>query len=615
MKAPETRERPARLRLRALTVAVPVVLVIGAVFYLLIDGAVESAVEDTGADIVGARVDVDRADVRLSEGRILLEGLQVANPDAPFTNLVEAREIAVDLRVEPLLAKKFVVSSAVVSGVRFGTPRETSGAFENPSPESGRLWREVNDWADRVVLPVLRLDGLGDVVAVDAISDDSLSTLARSRALVEDGDSLLARWRSDVADLDPRPLLDSAEVLIEQLGQLPRTPAGAIQGARLVRAARGLASRLSTTVQDIQAIDTVLSADIDQLGTSLQTLAPALEADLAYARRLLRIPSLDQPDFSPVVFRETAISWLKPVLYWAHTAERYLPPGLDPRRRPGPKRPRASGTTVAFPGGAAHPSFLLEEGVLDLEIGGTGLAAGRYEARVHGLSSMPSLYGGPLEIEVHREGAPRGPEAAAVRASLRHGSRPIRDSVQVRLSGVDLPTIDLPRVEARLRPGRGEVDFQVARVADEIEARMRWVSQGVQWEGGPTGARADAPIGSQAWATAFLWRTLAGVDRLELEMGLRGSISDPQLWIRSNLGTSIAEALRAQVSGEVREAEARLRGEIDRRTAPAVAEARRRVEDLRALVSERLDPWLLEADAARDRLEAAVRRVVDQGSI
>ena len=612
MSEPSPPQKPARLRLRALAVAVPVVVLIGGALLLLLDGAVEGAVEDTGADIVGARVDVDRADVRLAEGRILLERVQVANPDAPFTNLIEVAEVAVDLRVEPLLAKKVVISSADVRGVRFGTPRETSGELENPSPESGRLWREVNEWADRVVLPALRLDGLGDVVAVDAISDDSLSTLARSRALVEQGDSLLVRWRRDIGNLDPRPLLDSAQALAEQLGQLPRTPQGALQGVRLVRIGRDLMTRLSSMASDIQAFDSLLATDVDGLRTSVQGLAPAMEADLAYARRLLRLPSLEQPDFSPVVFRETAISWLKPVLYWAHTAERVLPPGLDPRRRPGPTRPRASGTTVTFPGGATYPSFLLEQGALDLEIGGAGLGAGRYQAQVRGLTSEPGLSGQPMVFEVFRGDAARGPGSIAVRASLHHASRPLRDSVQVRLSQVDLPAIDIPRVGARLVPGSGELDFELARVAGEIDARFRWASDAVEWEGGPTTQGSAAPVGSRAWVTEFLWRSLAGVRRLDLEMGFRGSLSDPEVWIRSNAGSAIAESLRAQVSAEVQEAEARLRSEVDRRISPVLADARRRVAELEEEATDQLGPLLREVEAARARLEAAVRTVASR---
>lgn len=587
-------------------------VVLGFVWWLFADSLVKHAVEKTGASVVGAKVELDAVDLRPLQGAVHLTHLRVANPEAPMRNLLEADRISVDLLMEPLLTKKIVVQDLAVTGVRFNTPRKTSGALEHPDPEAGAAWRQVNQWARQVRLPSLSLKGLGGVVRTEAISADSLRTVRRARALVADVDSMKTAWQNRVRELDPRPRIDSLQVVVRRVEGFRLTPRTALQVPGLLRDGRNALNDLTRLQGDVTALDQTVRAGVDSLQAGVAGLPDLRREDLAYARSLLNIPTLEAPEISPALFGSTAISWLKPVLYWVRTAERYLPPGLDPRNRPGPERTREKGTTVEFPGRATYPRFLLEQGELGLEIGGSGAAAGRYTARLQDLTTAPALVGKPLKIQVGRQAGVQGPRGLSLAAVLDHTGGTLRDSVALDITGVKLPSVSIGALGAGLDLGPGNASFEVRRVGSRLDARLHWASQNVSWT--RTGGGADslaapgsAKPGSPEWARDLVWRTLSGIGRVEIDMRLSGDIDSPSVSVSSNLGQAVATSLRRELGAQVDSAEARVRQEVDRQVQPLIRQAQSRVEQVRTGIAQQVDEQRQQIEDLKARLEARLR--------
>lgn len=624
-----------------LAVFAGVVLLVGIGWWLYADTLVERGVESTGAYLTGARVDVEAADVRPIDGVVSLQGLQVANPDRPMKNLFEAEEISAELMLAPLLEKKVVVRRLDILGVRFDTDRETSGALENPDPESGQLYRNVNAWADQIEIPELSLENLGGTIRTEAIDADSLATVQYARRTVQRADSMRTSWQSELQALDPRPRIDSLRAVVERLEGFRPTPLNATQIPGLIRDGRAALENVTSLEGEIQALDDRVREGVSSLALNEETLQSLRAEDMAYARSLLDIPSLDAPTISPALFGGTALGWMKPVLYWAQQAERFLPPGLDPRRRPGPQRARAEGTTFDFRRGAEWPGFLIQEGNLGMALGGTGPAAGTYTARLQDLTTAPALLGRPMELSLAREEAAQGPGRVSLLAVLDHTGDVLRDSAELSIQGFGLPRIPIEAFGGGLDLGQGNATFSASRVGDRIQATLRWVTDDVSWiaadmidadaeeseaaDSAPpdAAAREDAgaqqrpsleeslqqirgDVGSPEWARDLVRRTLAGLDRVELEMGLAGTLESPELQVSSNLGAAVAEALRDEVGREVEEAEARIRAEVQAQIQPLVADARGRVDELRSGVAQRVEAQRAEVEELRARLEERI---------
>ncbi len=104
-----------------------------AFWFLFIDTFIERRIEDTGTSIVGAKVELDKADLTLFPLGLTLTGLQVTNPDAPMRNIFEVGRISFLLDGLHLIRKKYIIEDMAIEGVRVNTARKRSGAIGRPA--------------------------------------------------------------------------------------------------------------------------------------------------------------------------------------------------------------------------------------------------------------------------------------------------------------------------------------------------------------------------------------------------------------------------------------------------------------------------------------------------
>lgn len=595
-----------------LPLAVVLIILVGATV-LWIDPTVRRGVEADGTAAVGAKVDVAAAHVRLADGSVTLRGLAVTNPGKPMTNLFEADEIVLDVALLPALEGKVVMDTVAARGVRFGTARKSSGALPRvpgaPADEPSAVRKLVEDWVAQVRVPPLSLSTLTQTVNVDAISAESLATLRAARAARDVVDTARTRFTTGLQALDPRPTVDSAEALAARL-----------RGASLrtlgIGGARQAVSDVRRTIRALDALNAKLMlferntrGDLDALGDRLEAIPAARTADYAYAKSLLRLPTFEIPAIGPQLFSGLIAEKVGEIMYWVNMAEKYVPPGLERQLRKGRSRARASGTDVLFPRARVYPDFLVRLAELSLAIGGEGAAAGEYEARFVGVTTQPAVYGAPTRFQLSRAAGKVGPRDARVSGSIDHRRAPVRDSLTARFSGIPLPTMPLAGLGAAVALGDGTSELHLAREGDGLSGRWLWRSANVSWTRDTAGQpRAATP--TLRLVEDALWRAVSRIDSVEIEAIFSGSVTRPQLAVRTNIAEAVADALRVQLGEEVQRAEQQVRARVDELVAAKVAEVRAEAEKIKTLVEERLAEERAKLDAQKAALEARLRDLV-----
>ena len=119
-----------------------------------------------GTNAVGARVDVEGVDVSLARMDVTVDHLAIANSSSPMTNLMEIGQARLDVDAEHLAHRRLVVRQGVLTGIRFASPRDHSGAVPLEPEE------EAEDQDSRSAERVLAwLRGCGDRLQEDLESE------------------------------------------------------------------------------------------------------------------------------------------------------------------------------------------------------------------------------------------------------------------------------------------------------------------------------------------------------------------------------------------------------------------------------------------------------------
>lgn len=563
-------------------------LLVGA-WLLFADRLGRLALERGGTAALGAKVAVRSFHFSLGGGSVTVRGLVAASPFDSMQNLLEADELTADLDLLPLLEKKVAIDRLAANGLRFGTARTTSGFVPSSGPSaSAQIMANVKSWAAQPALqvPILRL-ATGQL-SVDSLDPRKLETVQAAESLAARADSSRRAWTAAFDSLDARTTADSGVAFARRL-----------QGARptdlaLLRDARRMLDRVKQTRDRLTALERGVKAGGATLDQGLAALQAARRRDYDFARSLIRLPPIDATSIAWVLFGPEAVRKFQRALYYTQLGRTYMPPGLLPRAHDGPQRARRAGATVEFPRANRPPGFLLRDAELSFILGDDSAGPRRYAGRLQGLTSAPALYGKPTTLEV------RAPTVTAD-GRFDHVHAIARDIMGATVRGVSLPAIALPGLPLRVTPGRGDVSLGFALYGDSLRGRWTVSAPAATWQrdsGAAGGLAADV-----------LWRVVSGIENLDLTAELGGTLSHPELHVRSNLDQAVSDRLRSMIGAEVDAAESRLRVEVDRLADQQVAPLKAQVAQVAAEANARLQQGRQALDAAQRQVEQQLRRL------
>ncbi len=573
----------------------PLVLFVGVgvgAWWVLADRAARAALERVGTRIMGATVDVEAADIDLTEGMLALVGLQITDPGAPENNLVEIGEIAAALSTGPLLKARIAIDSVVVRDIRFNTARESPGEVDTLRQRSTLFRDEMERWRASTRIPNVPTPTLSSPIDFGNLSADSLETVIRARELAASLGVARGAFTDRVEALYREAPIDSASTLLASLEGASIRSLGPVGAARTLIALRSMAEGVTGSLSRISELEDDLGTEAVALRQRLAGLDDLRNGDYRRALGVLDLPSFDPDDISAALLQAPLMERVETLLYWAEVVDANIPDGSRSLRFAGPDRLRKAGEDVTFPSvGSSLPVFAMNKLEGSVSIG----ALTGFTIRVLDVSSDPAATGRPTTVRLTGE---NGGARATLDLSLDRTGPIAEDQLSARFAGLPLPSLEIGSLGARLDLGEGGMRIELSRSGDRILGDITWSAAGATWQ--RTGAD---PTG----ATGYLWDIVSRLTSIEITLGLDGPLTSPGISVRSNLGGQVVRALRDQIGEEVRRAEARARAEVDRLIEQALADVRNRVVGFEEAIAEPLREYRGELDRLKTSLEARLR--------
>ena len=570
-------------------------------WFLFAETLIRKSAEDSLSETLGTQVDIGHLVIREGDVAVDVGDLAIADPRNPARNLLEAGTITVDLDPVPLAEKKIVIDQVQLSGLRFLTTRATPARPADPNSPAGRLLRETEAWArDKFNFPKLAL-GRVDTVKSLVLNPEQLGSVQAAKAFLGQVDSTRAAFEQSLAALELTPLVDSAGALATRLAQTDPKKLG-LAGARdAAQQVQRTLDRVKQARQRLQALEQTARGSAAALGQGLADVDAARQRDYAFAKGLLNLPSFDAPNIGQSLFGQQSTDYFQQALYYAQVLQKYVPPGLQPWNRPGPKRTRLDGTTVEFPREREYPRFLLRQGSIDLAAGQG--EQHRFEASFGGITSQPALYGRPATLSAAgRIGGATPLDVTLALLSRHYGAAPT-DSLVARVGGVPLPAIPLPGLPFAVNPGTSTVGFSFSLSGDRLHGSWDLTSDRAAWSADTSRLRAAGLVENT------VWRVVSGLTQLRVRAELGGTIASPTLRVQSNLDDAIADRLKGLVSEELARAEQKARAAVDQLVDQQLTALRGRVGEFSSQALARLPVEKSQLDGVQQRLESELKRL------
>jgi uncharacterized protein (TIGR03545 family) len=528
--------------------------------HFVIAWAIEREVVQTGERRVGARVEVGDTRVSLVGTRLSLSDIHVANPLAPLRNLIEAEHCVVQLEPSALLRKQAVVRYGAVSGIRFGTDRETSGAL--PEELAGQ---------DQ------SLDGWFDAAAADEAQQwlDKLHSCF-DRGLIDQlesirlADELLARWPEQSAELESQiselrhrtgefhtQVRDAQENPLRHVDFLKRLP-------REIHQIRDQVGRITTIIDQLPQL-----AEEDR-----QAIVAARAHDEKLLTEQLHFEPIDPNALSAYLLQKQLNGPLADVLGWLRLVRRVVPaePKKDSRRR--------RGREIVFTGCRPSPDLLIRQ----LNLSGTASFTGTpldFTGTLVDVTDEPARHDRPIRLRLKAAGA----MPLEIAATIDRTQKIPRDQLVVDCGQLPMPKLSLggsKKFRLSLAPASATLKIRVTLDGDRLSGSVDLEQRQVQIT--PT-------LGSELAGHHFeeeLTEALARIGRVKTRISLGGTIENPTCELQSDLGPAVAAACERALAEAATSFTQELLAESHQRVDERLATLSAQIADARSLLEPQL---------------------------
>jgi uncharacterized protein (TIGR03545 family) len=553
----------------------------------------ELGLEKTGAAIFGAKTEIDGFRLNLLTGRLTIKRVQVANKNAPYTNLFELGAVQLGLDTEQLFYSRVNIPQATLDNIRLGTPRAKSGALpfkkKKVTPEKEPF--DLNKFAQKMQLDPAAVQRAFQTAPPQAGSE--------AERVKKENAQKLAEAKKHLAAIDVQKEL--AALNLPELNNLSVSRADDLPKLQSLVAEKQ--KGLQKITDDLAANKAAAENALKETQANLEQLNLTAQKDLDNLLGALDFGNYDLGAIGKELLGPKLNGWLDTGLQYFELVKKYLPPKAKKEKRP--KKERFQGQTIVFPNNKTRPRFWL--GRLGLSgVSGQGTTNELvYSGHIDNLASEQHLIGKPTQIKITGVFTKRAQSLLDIDIKLNHVGESNADVYSFTLSGYDLASAQLwdeQLIPLKMTGGLGRIDAAISVAGEELHGEIALSGKNMRY----------AKTNAQSGVAVLVADAIQGAPELTASIDLTGTLYSPRLWVKTNVDALIKNRLEKEVGDQVAQAKEQIAAEYEKTIGSARQEIESTLKQQEAEFSAALAAQQKALDNEKAKLEQKKKELEEQ---
>ncbi len=566
-------ERPAKIKKRqgpirweAIAPLTIVVGVIWAYFFFFFDTHARHGLEYIGTQANGAEVNI--AELKTSFWRASLEvnGIEITNAETPAKNIVELGTMKWQMLWDALLRGKVVVEDASILDIRVGTIRKKPGRVLPPDPPGDSKFQKLKEEALANAEKQFSQNVLGDAAALLQGADpakqltsigDELKSSQRIKELEAELKKKQAEWNDRIAKLPKNEEIQNFEKRGKAIKLDGFTNPMEVQQS--IQQIDALVKDVDAKAKEVQSTSAAVGSEMKTMQTSFDQLKSFVDNDIKDLQARLKIPSLDAGSIAKSVFGPLILSRVRQAEKYMTKARQFMPPKKSAEEKAEFEKPkpqeRITGKNYKFGRPKAYPLFWLKKAALSSKETPDG-PSGDMTGELHNVTDDQPMLGLPLTLSFKGRFPSSKIEDVKGLVTIDHRTESPVESLEISVGSYPITEqklIQSEEVQLGFKQATGstraKIELKDQMVAMTIQSTFDKISYDVS---------AKAPMVDE-----ILKAIIAGLPKVTLNAGIKGSWTSLQFDFESNLGRELQNGFERQLQVKINEAKAKLQAMID----------------------------------------------------
>jgi uncharacterized protein (TIGR03545 family) len=514
-------------------------------WFLLADWLVKRAIEKSGTRAVGARVELADADIHLFPLGITLKTLQVTNPDNPMSNGVEAGWIDFSLDSLELLKRKIIIDTMIMKGVRFNTPRKTSGAVspqlrgEEPPADADRTGFAMPG------LPSFQLPDIQEILA-----REKLESLDRIKQLQGEIETAKTDWEKRLAEAPDQKTFEQYQKRAKKLQKGSKGISGVLTTAKDLKKLQKDVSKDLNQLKDIQKD---FSRDADTLKKNLLELKSLPQQDIHRILNTYNLSADGLGNVAQLLFGDKIGSTTRKAIFWYEKIKPLLTNVGTGGKQDAAERPdRGKGVYVHFKETEPLPDLVIREAKVSVII-----PAGEIMGNIKQVTTDQPMLGIPLEFNFSGDKL-ENIQSINITGALDHiDPNKSKDQMVATIQQYhikDFKLSDADHLPITLKNGLANLNLTAVLHEDNLEADVQVVMDAAVLE---TGKKTGGNHLAEALRTA-----LADISKFSVNTKVTGPLDNYKVKMTSDLDKVLKDAVGRQINNLTNEFQDKLQAGI-----------------------------------------------------